>query len=163
MTSGKQKNNSNQRVSKRELITREEIESLLEDPKKLKQLDKEQLMLVVQEATTFSGPIPPPEILKGYEEAFPGAADRIIRMAEEQSKHRQYIEKKEVDTESRDSLLGILSALAIGVVIILCGTRIVVKVPNISGAVAGTILNLIGIATIIGTFLKGTGNSWKSK
>ena len=66
MTSGKQKNNSNQRESKRELITREEIESLLEDPKKLQQLDKEQLMLVVQEATTFSGPIPPPEILKGY-------------------------------------------------------------------------------------------------
>lgn len=120
-------------------------------------------MLVVQEATTFSGPIPPPEILKGYEEAFPGAANRIIKMAEEQSKHRQYIEKKEVDTESRDSLLGIISALTIGVFIILCGTIIVVKVPNTSGAVAGTILNLVGIATIIGTFLKGTGNSWKSK
>lgn len=161
MTSGKRKNNSNHQDTK--AITQEEIESFLENPEKLEQLDKEQLMLVVQEATTFSGPIPPPGILKAYESAFPGAADRIIKMAEEQSKHRQYIEKKEVDTESRDSLLGILSALAIGGAIIVCGTRIVMNVPNISGAIAGTLLNLVGIATIIGTFLKGTGNSWKTK
>ena len=30
----------------------------------------------------FSGPLPPPELLEGYERILPGAADRILRMAE---------------------------------------------------------------------------------
>ena len=32
----------------------------------------------------FSGPIPPPNIMRGYEEILPGAADRILSMAERQ-------------------------------------------------------------------------------
>ena len=42
----------------------------------------------------FSGPLPPPNIIKGYEDILPGAADRILSMAENQAKHRQEIEKK---------------------------------------------------------------------
>ena len=30
----------------------------------------------------FSGPIPPPSIIEGYERVLPGSADRIITMAE---------------------------------------------------------------------------------
>ncbi|MBI5970772.1 MAG: DUF2335 domain-containing protein [Deltaproteobacteria bacterium] len=41
----------------------------------------------------YSGPLPRPEMLKGYEEILPGAADRIIKMAERQSSHRQDMEK----------------------------------------------------------------------
>ena len=37
----------------------------------------------------FSGPIPPPSIIEGYERGLPGSADRIITMAEKQSEHRQ--------------------------------------------------------------------------
>lgn len=44
----------------------------------------------------FSGPIPHPRILKGYEEILPGSADRILTMAENQSKHRQAIEAEVV-------------------------------------------------------------------
>ena len=29
-----------------------------------------------------SGPLPPPEVLRGYDDALPGAAERILRMAE---------------------------------------------------------------------------------
>ena len=41
----------------------------------------------------FRGPIPPPEIISGYEAIIPGAADRILAMAEKQSQHRQEMEK----------------------------------------------------------------------
>ncbi len=95
----------------------------------------------------------------GYEEALPGAADRILKMAEKQAEHRQYVEKKMVDTESRDSFLGIISALAIALFIIIAGTTVIVAVPGIHATVAGLIIDLTGIATVIGTFLKGTGNS----
>lgn len=74
---------------------------------------KEQKMVravakVVQ--SEFSGPIPPPNMIKGYEAILPGAADRIITMAEKQSSHRQEMERKIISADSRDSLLGILFA-----------------------------------------------------
>lgn len=49
-----------------------------------------------------SGPIPPPEMLAGYERALAGAADRILRMAEVQSEHRQGLE----NTALRGQLAG---------------------------------------------------------
>jgi len=44
-------------------------------------------------ASSFVGPLPPPEALAKYNEALPGAAERIVAMAERQSAHRQDIEK----------------------------------------------------------------------
>ena len=57
--------------------------------------EKEQVRQVVAEVirSEFSGPIPPPNIIKGYEEVLPGSADRILAMAEKQSNHRQEMEK----------------------------------------------------------------------
>ena len=49
------------------------------------------LIAVYQE---FAGPIPPPSMMKQYEETLPGSADRILKMAEKQSEHRQWVEKK---------------------------------------------------------------------
>lgn len=44
--------------------------------------------------SSWQGPLPPPEILQGYEAAFPGAAERILRMAEDQGAHRRDMEKQ---------------------------------------------------------------------
>nr|DAR22085.1 MAG TPA: putative membrane protein [Caudoviricetes sp.] len=64
------------------------------------ELKSEELKSVVAEIMVqqhFSGPIPPPEILSGYEQIHPGFADRIISMAEKQSAHRQGLEKIRVE------------------------------------------------------------------
>ena len=37
---------------------------------------------ITAQQTSFSGPIPHPETLKGYNEIVPGAAERILAMAE---------------------------------------------------------------------------------
>ena len=58
----------------------------------------------------FSGPIPPPDIIEKYERIIPGSADTIITMAEKQAAHRQAMEKKMIESESRDGLLGIIFA-----------------------------------------------------
>lgn len=42
--------------------------------------------------STFSGPMPPPSLLEGYELLIPGAAERILKMAESDAKHQQEIE-----------------------------------------------------------------------
>ncbi len=42
----------------------------------------------------FSGPLPSPQTLEGYENSVPGSAERILKMAESQVYHRQDMEKK---------------------------------------------------------------------
>lgn len=54
----------------------------------------------------FSGPLPPPEVLIGYNEAFQGAAERIVAMAESQLKHRQGLETKVVESNCRNERTG---------------------------------------------------------
>lgn len=46
--------------------------------------------LQVQTVTTqaFQGPIPPPDALERYDAIIPGAAERILRMAESETAHR---------------------------------------------------------------------------
>lgn len=50
-------------------------------------------IFMAMEQKSFQGPIPPPEDLRGYEEVLPGASNRIVTMAEENSKHRRSMEK----------------------------------------------------------------------
>jgi uncharacterized membrane protein len=54
----------------------------------------------------FSGPLPHPDILVKYNEAHPGAADRIIAMAEKQAIHRQELERKVITTNCHNAKLG---------------------------------------------------------
>ena len=61
-----------------------------------------------------SGPLPTPDYLIGYEQACPGATDRILKMAEQQATHRQTLEQITVKSQARNSLLGILSGTLIG-------------------------------------------------
>lgn len=42
----------------------------------------------------FIGPLPPPEAFEKYERTHAGAADRIIKMAENEANHRRELEKK---------------------------------------------------------------------
>lgn len=62
-----------------------------------------------------SAPLPHPAELEGYEKILPGAADRIFAMVEKQAIHRQGLENKAIAAESRNSLLGIIAGLSIGV------------------------------------------------
>ena len=49
-------------------------------------------LIQLQQSTSFSGPLPHPEILERYNSAVPGGAERIIAMAEKQSDHRMRLE-----------------------------------------------------------------------
>lgn len=61
----------------------------------------------------FAGPLPSPEVLGEYEAAFPGLADRIVKMAEDrhemakaQSEHRQRMEASVVAANIVSERLG---------------------------------------------------------
>ena len=57
------------------------------------------LLSIKHESSSFSGPLPPPVMLREYNEVQPGMADRIVAMAEKQSAHRLEIENKGVTNE----------------------------------------------------------------
>lgn len=66
-------------------------------------------------ASSFEGPIPPPQVLQQYSAIVPDAAERIIRMAEKQSDHRMDLEKKVVYSNVRKSYVGMGLATVIAV------------------------------------------------
>ena len=63
----------------------------------------------------FAGPLPLPEHLSEYEGIAPGAAERIIKMAELQADHRRTMESKVVDSEvrleSRGQIFGFITVM----------------------------------------------------
>lgn len=119
--------------------------------------NSEQVKRVIAEVISeFSGPIPPPNIIAGYEEVVPGAADRIIQMAEKQAAHRQSIEQMAAKIEARDSLLGILFAFILGIGSIVACIVVVLTVRENAGAIAGSLLGVTGIGSIVTAFLKTT-------
>lgn len=60
--------------------------------------DKNSHQILHQE---FSGPLPPPAALENYEKILPGAAERIIILAEGEASHRRDIEKMTRKAEIR--------------------------------------------------------------
>jgi uncharacterized membrane protein len=100
-------------------------------------------------AEYFAGPLPSPEVLFDYDQAFPGAGDRIIRMAELEAEHRQRIDHRVVSIQGRNSTLGIVAGLLLGLSGIVGGVYAVV-----SGAdIAGTGVALTALAALAGVFV----------
>ncbi|WP_161936792.1 DUF2335 domain-containing protein [Tepidimonas taiwanensis] len=70
---------------------------------------------VVAASQQWLGPVPPPAALEGFERIVPGAAARILQMAEDEQRHRHAIEAASMHTKqetvritARDNLLGMV-------------------------------------------------------
>src|SRR4051812_5976851 len=61
----------------------------------------------------YSGPLPPAAEFEKYEHVLKGSADRILKLAENQNKHRRFIEKVVVIFDALKSTAGLIGALAI--------------------------------------------------
>lgn len=127
------------------------------DVEELENKSKEELvgMVMRMETTlemTFSGPLPHPKILEGYEKILPGSAERIFAMAEKQSDHRQDLEKEVVKSNTIDSKLGIGSAFVIGLTGVIGGIIVILN----GAALAGTFITGGSLAAIVTSFVYGT-------
>ena len=63
----------------------------------------------------FRGPLPHPEHLKQYEVIVPGAADRILQLAEQQTAHRIKTENKAVSAEITQNILAQVIAFILAI------------------------------------------------
>ena len=66
----------------------------------------------------FSGPLPHPRILEEYERIVPGAAERIIAMAEKEQTQRHSLESRTAIVESRLGTWGLVFAFVLAMVLL---------------------------------------------
>ena len=111
-----------------------------------------QTQMTVSATEVWSGPIPPPEALQKYEELVPGAANRILEMAEGQTAHRLQIEKTVIRGDSWRSLLGLIFGFILSVTGLLGGIYIIDNGHDWAGGVLVG-LDLVGLA---GCFVYGS-------
>jgi uncharacterized membrane protein len=104
-----------------------------------------------------SGPLPSPDVMAGYDKIVPGAANRIIAMAEGQHAHRQAMEKQSLDLDGEamrrgysESRWGQVCAFIVVISVVTAGAAIVAFKDVVYGS---AILGGIGVASIVGRFL----------
>jgi uncharacterized membrane protein len=108
--------------------------------------------VVHQEETIISGPLPSPEIIAGYEKVLPGAADRIIRMAEnEQSNRFKYLNRVTM-FQAGLTLIGQLFAFAVVLISVIEGVALI----KAGKSPYGVSVIITSLVALIGAFAYGT-------
>ena len=64
---------------------------------------------------TFSGPLPPPQVLGMYDNIIPGLAERLVEAFETQQRHRQSLENKVVESGINRAWYGLWCALTVSI------------------------------------------------
>lgn len=103
---------------------------------------KQKLIAVVEKSvaiTEHHGPIPCPGDIAEYNKHIPNGADRIMKMAEDQSRHRMEMEKLVISSQQRQGERGQVFGLIIGVVGLSIGAFVAIKGHDwVGGGIAGT-------------------------
>lgn len=103
------------------------------------------------EGMSYSGLVPPPEFMRGYNEEMTDGANRILAMAERQETHRQWLEKYVVKGDSRRSWTGLIILAAF-----LAGILYVSWDATMAGReLGGGILGSVGVVAITSIFIYG--------
>jgi uncharacterized membrane protein len=103
------------------------------------------------QSVSFQGPIPPPELLRAYNEIVPDGANRILLMAENQSNHRIDLESTVIKGDNRRASWGLFTGYTIGILIIVLSYILIMNGHDLAGTVLGTV-DLVGL---IGIFVTG--------
>lgn len=106
--------------------------------------------MVVSES--FAGPIAHPRHLREYEAISPGAADRIIQMAEKRSDHQMNMERSVLDAEEKDQRLGMLLGAGLFALLILAALWVALVTGN--PVLSGVFLTAAALGGL-GLFIKG--------
>lgn len=118
-----------------------------------------QNQLVAIQGQQYSGPIPPPEILQGFENIVPGSAERILRMAEENGKHQRELESKALDGTYKTIKTGQIFGFIIGIVALLSSVVALFLGSEIAASIIGG-TTVVGLVTVFvtGRFIESKNN-----
>ena len=110
-------------------------------------------------AEMFAGPLPPQDVLKRYNDVLPGAAERILTMAEDQGSHRRGLENRVIDNDISSSKRGSWFAFIIGITAVVGSIVLLAMDKNIAGFV--TLITALG--TLLGVFIHASRQRKKER
>lgn len=85
---------------------------------------------------SFSGPLPPPDILKGYKEVEDDFPNRIMNMAESQANHRRELEKKVLNSNIINERIGLVFGFIIFVLGLIISYLLIMNDKTLIGIVS---------------------------
>ncbi len=123
------------------------------DLNKLPENQKIAVTRQIESVMQFSGPIPPPAVLGGYEAVVPGLANRIVLMTENDLSHTHQMQKEAMQLQRkaqsdshRYKMLGLVFAvLAMAIIAVLAGFFAWLGHPMLATGFGGVVL--VGIVT----------------
>lgn len=108
-----------------------------------------------QTKTSWSGPLPHPQELEAFDRVVPGAAERIVHMAEQEGAHVRDMERGALRWTGVGQILGQLLAFAVAAAGLFAAYHLAMA--NHDGA--AMVIGGVPLATIVGAFLK----SWSPR
>lgn len=110
----------------------------------------------------YNGPLPPPEILRRFEDILPGTAERILRQFEVEAEHRRSCEQAMIESEiqrqaeeAKAYWRGQWFGFLIGCLALSLGTVLAIMAHDWAGKIAGGLIGGGGVAGLVGIFVLG--------
>lgn len=102
-------------------------------------------------AAELALPVPPPEVVKGYLEFYPEAAQKFFQWAEDESRHRRALDDKLAESQIEDSRRGITCGLIVSLAgLALAAFAVWMHEPWVAGIIGGGTLVALARAFIVG-------------
>lgn len=123
-----------------------------------KKSQKTRSSVIHAQQVSYSGPLPIPRHFQQYEAILPGAADRILKQAESQTEHRQFIEKQVIASNIKKERIGMYFSFIISISVVIGGILIVIIGKDPYGYAA-----ILGAPALTGAIFLGTKHIEKKK
>lgn len=99
----------------------QKIEAFLEELASDPNADSVLEMIVDRQEISFSGPVPPPSVLREYEAVVSGSAERLIALAENGQQNRKRATEKALNNDRLKILLASFVSIILIVASVYCG------------------------------------------
>jgi uncharacterized membrane protein len=109
--------------------------------------EQKQIQLTQAQSLFYSGPLPTSKEFAGYEQALPGAAERILVISEKEVEHRHRNEDKIIEKSLKLSDRGQILAFAIALLSI-ASVYVTIFLDKPLGAIAPAIIALTSLAAV---------------
>jgi len=98
-------------------------------------------------ACLWQGPLPPPGLLKSYNEIIPNGAERILTEMQRQAKHRMELESRVIPEQQRQSRRGQVYGLVVALSFLVASFILIAMGFGLFGTIMGSV-DLVALVTV---------------